>query len=42
MGHIVISCPLKAGQLKKKLYAHVVEVDEPVEEKENEDENSTK
>ena len=44
MGHISRNCPLKEEQFKKrnkKFHAHIVEDDEPVEEKTNEDEDSS-
>ena len=41
MGHIARNCPLKEEQLKKKLHAHAAEENEPVEEKNNGDEEST-
>ena len=40
MGHIVRNCPRKEEQLKNKFHAHAVEENEPVEERNNEYEDS--
>ena len=40
MGHIARNFPLKAYQIKKRLYAHAVEDDDLVEENNNEYEDS--
>ena len=43
MGHIARNCPLKAEQLKKrnkKFHAHAIEDDDPIEERNNEDDST--
>ena len=42
MGHIARNCPLKKEQLKKNFHAHAAEENEPVEENNNEHEDSIK
>ena len=41
MGHIARKCLLKEEELKKKVRAHAAEENEPIEERNNEHEDST-